>query len=250
MLDLGRGGDLPRTRVAASRRQPGRQRHLQRRDPRSSRPSSVKASQTITPTSTAPDQRVGGWRHLHPDGHGSLGAAVTFTIDAIDLGVLDLRRRRELHRRRYLHHRRQPGRQRQLHRRPPGPADLHRVGQGSQTITPTSTAPTGAGGGATYTPTRHRPRSGLTVAITIDASASSVCSITAGVVTFQAAGTLHRRLQPGRQRHLQRRAPGPAVLRRRPRPHQTITFTSTAPAGHRGRGDLHPDGHGHARAWP
>ena len=39
---------------------------------------------------------------------------------------------------------------------------------------------------------------------------------------------LHRRRQPGRQHHLQRRAPGPADLRRC-KNNQTISFTSTAP---------------------
>ena len=54
------------------------------------------------------------------------------------------------------------------------------VGKGSQTITPTSTAPTGAvAGGPTYSPSASNS-SGLSVTFTIDASASSVCSITAG----------------------------------------------------------------------
>ena len=51
------------------------------------------------------------------------------------------------------------------------------------------TAPSGATvGGPTYTPTATAS-SGLTVAITIDASSSSVCSITAGVVSAESAGT-------------------------------------------------------------
>ena len=39
----------------------------------------------------------------------------------------------------------------------------------------------------TYTPTATAS-SGLTVAITIDSSSTSVCSISAGVVTFHARG--------------------------------------------------------------
>ncbi|MGD0834598.1 MAG: kelch repeat-containing protein, partial [Candidatus Dormibacteria bacterium] len=63
------------------------------------------------------------------------------------------------------------------------------VGQGSQTITFTSTAPTGAAvGGATYTPT-GTATSGLPVAFTIDSSSASTCSISAGVVSFTAVGT-------------------------------------------------------------
>ena len=63
------------------------------------------------------------------------------------------------------------------------------VGQGSQTVSFTTSAPTGATvNGATYTPAATAT-SGLTVAITVDASASAVCSITAGVVSFQTVGT-------------------------------------------------------------
>ena len=43
-------------------------------------------------------------------------------------------------------------------------------------------------GGATYSPTATAT-SGLTVAVSVDASASSVCIITGGAVSFQAAGT-------------------------------------------------------------
>ncbi|MFI5036643.1 MAG: beta strand repeat-containing protein [Acidimicrobiales bacterium] len=63
------------------------------------------------------------------------------------------------------------------------------VAKGSQTNSFTSTAPAGATvGGATYTPTATAT-SGLVVAITVDASSSSVCSIAGGVVSFQAVGT-------------------------------------------------------------
>jgi hypothetical protein len=59
----------------------------------------------------------------------------------------------------------------------------------SQTITFTSTAPSNATvGGATYTPTATAT-SGLTVDFTIDPTASSVCAINAGEVSFIATGT-------------------------------------------------------------
>jgi hypothetical protein len=59
----------------------------------------------------------------------------------------------------------------------------------SQSITFTSTPPRNAeGGGATYTPVATST-SGLTVAFTIDATATSVCSISGGVVSFIATGT-------------------------------------------------------------
>src|SRR5450756_1019679 len=63
------------------------------------------------------------------------------------------------------------------------------VGKRSQTISFTSTAPsTATVGGATYTPTATAT-SGLAVALTIDATASSVCSISGGVVSFSGVGT-------------------------------------------------------------
>jgi hypothetical protein len=58
-----------------------------------------------------------------------------------------------------------------------------------QTINFTSTPPSNAVvGGPTYTPTATAT-SGLDVTFTIDATATSVCSISAGVVSFDSAGT-------------------------------------------------------------
>ena len=58
-----------------------------------------------------------------------------------------------------------------------------------QTINFTSTAPVGAvAGEGTYTPTATAT-SGLTVEFTIDPAAASICSISAGVVSFDAAGS-------------------------------------------------------------
>ncbi len=72
-------------------------------------------------------------------------------------GVHASRLRRQLHRRRDLSHRRQPGRQCQLHRGTPGPADLT-VSKGAQTITFTR-PPSAAVGGALH-PDGHRRRLG------------------------------------------------------------------------------------------
>jgi hypothetical protein len=59
----------------------------------------------------------------------------------------------------------------------------------NQTITFSSTAPVGAvAGEGTYTPTATATSS-LTVTFTIDPTAASVCSISAGVVSFDTAGT-------------------------------------------------------------
>jgi hypothetical protein len=63
------------------------------------------------------------------------------------------------------------------------------VGKGDQTISFTSTAPAGATvGGPTYTVTATAS-SGLTVALTIDSTASSVCSISGSTVSFVSTGT-------------------------------------------------------------
>jgi hypothetical protein len=62
------------------------------------------------------------------------------------------------------------------------------ITKANQTITFTSTAPANAVVGGTYTPTATSS-SGLPVTITVDASSSAVCSISGGVVTFNAAGT-------------------------------------------------------------
>ncbi len=63
------------------------------------------------------------------------------------------------------------------------------VGQDSQTTTFTSTAPTGATvNGPTYTPTATAT-SGLPVAITVDGTSASVCSIAGGVISFTGMGT-------------------------------------------------------------
>jgi len=63
------------------------------------------------------------------------------------------------------------------------------VTRANQTVSFTSTAPGSATvDGATYTPTATAT-SGLPVVFAIDSSASSVCSISGGVVSFKAAGT-------------------------------------------------------------
>jgi hypothetical protein len=64
------------------------------------------------------------------------------------------------------------------------------VAKASQTVSFTSTAPTGAVvGGAGYTPTANGGGSGNPVTFSIDSASSGVCSISAGVVTYQHVGT-------------------------------------------------------------
>ena len=105
------------------------------------------------------------------------------------------------------------------------------VGKGAQTIVFTSAAPTGAVvGGPTYTPTASGGGSGNAVILSIDASATSVCSITSGVVTFTGAGSCvidanqagNVNCNPAAQ--VQQTVPVGMGA-------QTIVFTSAAPTG-------------------
>ena len=59
----------------------------------------------------------------------------------------------------------------------------------AQTITFTSTAPASATYGSTYTPTATGGASGNSVTFTIDSTATSICAISAGVVTMTGVGT-------------------------------------------------------------
>ena len=104
------------------------------------------------------------------------------------------------------------------------------VGKGSQTVSFTSSAPGSATvGGITYVPTAAAT-SGLTVSITVDSSASSVCSMSAGVVSFQAVGTCVLNANQAGNANWN---PAPQVQQSFSvgQGSQTITFTSTAPSG-------------------
>ena len=110
---------------------------------------------------------------------------------------------------------RQPGRQRQLQRRHPGAADRHGL-QGQPDRQLHLDRP-GRGRWSAAPPTPRRPpsTSGLTPAITVDASSTD------DLLDHRRRGLLHRRRflrarrQPGRQRQLQRRHPGAADRHRR-----------------------------------
>ncbi len=103
------------------------------------------------------------------------------------------------------------------------------VGLASQTISFTTTAPaTAAVGGAAYA-VAATATSGLSVALSIDASASSVCSLSGGNVTFQSVGTcVVNANQAGNANY----AAAPQVQQTFAvgQGSQTISFTSTAPA--------------------
>ena len=104
------------------------------------------------------------------------------------------------------------------------------VGKGSQTITFTSTAPTNATpGGPTYT-VAATASSGLAVAFTIDSTATSVCAISGSTVSFSATGTcVIDANQAGNANY--NAAPQVQQFFGVGKTSQTITFTSTAPAG-------------------
>jgi len=97
----------------------------------------------------------------------------------------------------------------------------------AQTIVFTSAAPTSAMvGGPTYTPTATGGASGNPVIFSIDSSASSVCSISAGIVSFDAVGTcMINADQAGNGAYLAASQQQSFDVKS----NQTINFTSTAP---------------------
>ena len=119
------------------------------------------------------------------------------------------------------------------------------VGKGTQTVSFTSTAPANATvGGATYTPAATAT-SGLAVTITVDSSASAICSISGGVVSFTAAGncTLDANQAGNANWNAAAQVQQTFAVGKGT---QTVSFTSTAPASATVSGaTLHPDGHGH-----
>ncbi|HVT57333.1 MAG TPA: Ig-like domain-containing protein [Thermoanaerobaculia bacterium] len=189
-----------------------------------------KGNQTITFTSTAPAGATVGGPTYNVTATASSGLTVAFTIDAsaasvcsisgstvsfIGVGtcVIDANQAGDAN-----------------YNPAPQVQQSFAVGKGSQTITFTSTAPAAAKvGGPTYNVTATAS-SGLTVAFTIDASASAVCSISGSTVSFLSVGTC---VIDGNQA-------GDANYNAAPlaqqsfavgKGDQTITFTSTAPAG-------------------
>jgi hypothetical protein len=189
----------------------------------------IKLGQTINFTSTAPvSAQVGGATYTPTATGGASGNPVIFTIDdtasavcsisagvvsfdAIGTCVIDAN---------------QDGTD--IYHAAPQVQQSFVVGKGAQTINFTSTAPAGAMvGGVTYTPTATAT-SDLTVIFTIDATASSVCSISASVVSFNTPGMcVINANQPGDTNYnaalqvQQTFAVGKGA--------QTISFTSTAP---------------------
>jgi len=149
----------------------------------------VKTNQTINFTSTAPASAVVDGPTYTPTATATSGLLVTFSIDptatsvcSISAGVVSFDTAGTC-----VIDADQAGDEN--HHAALQMQQSFNVGKGAQSISFTSTAPSGAVvGGATYAPTATAT-SGLPVTLSIDPTASTFCSINAGVVSFLASGT-------------------------------------------------------------
>ena len=226
---LGCDRHLRRHRDLRRRRQPGRQRQLRGGDPgpavlrRSRHPEHL--------LHVDPTEPGGRGRRLHPDGDGrgqrQPGDLLHRPVGhwhLHDLGCdCQLRRCRDLRRRR------QPGRQRQLRGGDSGAAVL-RSPRVPRRITFTSNPPNPAVVGGAYTPTAAGGASGNPVTFSIDPSATGTCTHLGRDRHLRRRRDLRDRRQPGRQRQLRGRDPGPAVLRSGPRLPDASPSRSTPPS--------------------
>jgi len=186
------------------------------------------ATQTIIFTSAAPSSATVGGTSYTPSAAATSGLVVTFSIDASSAAVCTLSGGTVSF---------SGAGTCRINAGQAGDANyaaaptIHQafaVNQGSQTISFTTAAPTGAAvGGATYVPAATAT-SGLPVTFTIDATTSLRCSISGGAVSFTAVGTCRvNATQVGNANYTaaqplsQSIEVGPGV--------QAITFTSTPP---------------------
>ena len=190
-----------------------------------------KTAQSISFTSTAPTTAVVGGATYTPTATATSGLAVTFTIDASSTAICSLSAGKVSFNEfgTCVIDANQAGNA--TYAAAPQVTQSVSVGQGSQAITFTSTAPTGAVvGGATYSPTATGGASGNPVVLSIDATTSSVCSITGGAVSFPTAGTCTVDAnQAGNANYSA--APLAQQSFTVGKGSQTVSFTSTAPTG-------------------
>ena len=188
-----------------------------------------KTAQSITYTSTAPTTAVVGGATYTPTATATSGLTVAITVDPSSSSVCSIAAGKVSYSAfgTCVLDANQAGNA--IYAAAPQVQQSYAVGQGSQAITYTSTAPSGAVvGGATYTPTATGGASGNPVVITIDATTSSVCSITAGVVSFQTAGScVIDANQAGNTNYTA--APLAQQTFTVGKGSQTVSFTSTAP---------------------
>ncbi len=185
-----------------------------------------KQSQTVSFTSVAPTNATVGVGSYTPTGTATSGLTVAFTIDgsassvcSISAGVVSFNGIGTC-----VINANQAG---NANYDPAPQVQQSFAVKSNQTVSFTSTAPTQAGvGGATYTP-MATATSSLTVDFTIDASAASVCSISAGEVSFTGVGTcVINANQAGNGSY----NPAPQVQQSfAVKNNQTVSFTSTAP---------------------
>ena len=172
-----------------------------------------KGDQTITFTSTAPaGAKVGGPTYT-VTATATSGLTVTFTIDASAASVCTISALDRVASSAWAPASSTPT-------RPAMGAGTPRPRCSSRSASPRATRPSPSPrqrpsdatvGGPTYDVTATAT-SGLTVTFTIDASASSVCSIAGSTVSLHRRGHLCHRRQPGWRCELERRAPGAAVV--------------------------------------
>lgn len=147
----------------------------------------AKAAQTITFTSPAPAATVGGPSYAVSATGGPSGSPVVFTIDAVSTSVCSISGAvvSFQHAGTCVIDANQAGNANYLAANQVQQSVA--VNKGSQAISITSTPPSSAKVGGSYVPTATS-NSGLTVAITLDAT-STGCTLTSGTATFAAAGT-------------------------------------------------------------
>lgn len=148
-----------------------------------------KGTQTIVFTSTAPSAVVDGTTYVPTATGGGSGNVVTLTIDAASSAVCSF-----------------SGGAIGFHAAGSCVIDANQagntnynpatqvqqtisVGKGAQAITFTSTPPSVFVGGTAYAPTATGGATGNTVVFSIDAGSSYICSISEGLVSFNASGT-------------------------------------------------------------
>ena len=194
----------------------------------------VLGTQSITFTSTPPSPAVIGGTYIPTANGGASGNPVTFSIDpSAQWKLQHLGCHRHLRRRRDLRHRRQPGRQRQLRGRHPGPAVLrsgHRYPEHHLHLDPAQPR------GRRRHLHPHGERRG-------EWQPGHLLDRPVGQWELQHLGChrhlrrrrdLRHRRQPGRQRQLRGRHPGPAVLRSGPwNPDHYLHVDPAQPRGHR-----------------
>ncbi|HUD40443.1 MAG TPA: putative Ig domain-containing protein [Dokdonella sp.] len=188
------------------------------------------ASQTITFTSTAPDDAAVGGPSYTVSASASSGLPVALSIDpsadtvcAVAGSVVSFHGAGTC-----VINADQPGDA--THAPAPQAQQSFAVAQGAQTIVFTSTAPADAVVGGPAYAASASASSGLPVTLSIDPSAGTVCTIAGSVVSFHGSGTcVINADQPGDADY----APAPQVQQSFAvgLTSQTITFTSTVPAG-------------------